>query len=160
MRIYIYIYKHNRNLIVFVSPNILNQQHYHLASLKLKKIYLFKKNLDTRISLYIYIYIYVKLKWHITLFKQKHTKDIKVPQPSQISDNATMSQTLDEYYSSLRDQTNNQLGLYLFCCSIGVIWTVYVLFFNARLIGSIATFLVNLYLRRSSNNVWIKIRKK
>ena len=62
MRIYIYIYKHNRNLIVFVSPNILNQQHYHLASLKLKKIYLFKKNLDTRISLYIYIYIYVKLK--------------------------------------------------------------------------------------------------
>jgi hypothetical protein len=66
---------------------------------------------------------------------------------------------LDEYYNSLKNQTNNQLGLYLFCCSIGVIWTVYVLFFNARLVGSIATFLVNLYLKRYSKNVWIKISK-
>lgn len=64
---------------------------------------------------------------------------------------------LDQYYSNLKDQTNNQLGLYLFCCSIGVIWTVYVLFFNSRLIGSIATFFLNLYLKRYSKTVWIRI---
>lgn len=64
---------------------------------------------------------------------------------------------IDEYYSNLKDQTNNQLGLYLFCCSITIIWTVYVLFFNSRLIGSIATFFINLYLKRYSKSVWIRI---
>lgn len=66
---------------------------------------------------------------------------------------------LDEYYDNLKSQTNNQLGLYLFCCSIGVIWTVYVLFFNSRVVGSVITFLINLYLKRYSSTVWIKISK-
>ena len=66
---------------------------------------------------------------------------------------------LDEYYDNLKSQTNNQLGLYLFCCSIGVIWTVYVLFFNSRVVGSVFTFLINLYLKRYSSTVWIKISK-
>jgi hypothetical protein len=65
---------------------------------------------------------------------------------------------LDSVHGELKDQTNNQLGLYLFCCSIGVIWTVYVLFFNSRVIGSITTFLLNLYLKRYSKLVWIRIR--
>ena len=55
---------------------------------------------------------------------------------------------IDEYYLNLRDQTNDNLGLYLFCCSICVIWTVYVLFFNSRVIGVLLTFVINFYLRR------------
>lgn len=55
---------------------------------------------------------------------------------------------IDEYYLNLRDQTNDNLGLYLFCCSICVIWTVYVLFFNSRVIGALLTFVINFYLRR------------
>ncbi len=66
---------------------------------------------------------------------------------------------LDEYYDNLKTQTNNQLGLYLFCCSIGVIWTVYVLFFNSRVVGSVFTFFINLYLKRYSSKVWIRISK-
>lgn len=65
----------------------------------------------------------------------------------------------DTYVNNLQNQTNNQLGLYLFCCSIGVIWTVYVLFFNSRVIGSIVTFILNLYLKRYSKNDWIRISK-
>ena len=65
---------------------------------------------------------------------------------------------LDSVHKNLKDQTNNQLGLYLFCCSIGVIWTVYVLFFNSRVIGSLTTFLLNLYLKRYSKLVWVRIR--
>jgi hypothetical protein len=65
---------------------------------------------------------------------------------------------LDSVHENLKDQTGNQLGLYLFCCSIGVIWTVYVLFFNSRVIGAVTTFLLNLYLKRYSKLVWIRIR--
>ena len=64
---------------------------------------------------------------------------------------------LDTYYDNLRNQTNNQLGLYLFCCSICVIWTVYILFFNSRVIGTVCTFFLNLYVRRYSKSVWIRI---
>lgn len=88
-----------------------------------------------------------------------------------------MSNKFDGYYTSLKDQTNNQPGLYLFSCSICVIWTVYVLFFNSRVIGALLTFVINVYLKRrqqlaylnpstssASNSgelsqpVWIKIR--
>lgn len=55
---------------------------------------------------------------------------------------------IDEYYLNLKDQTNDNLGLYLFCCSICVIWTVYVLFFNSRVVGALLTFVINFYLRR------------
>lgn len=55
---------------------------------------------------------------------------------------------IDEYYLNLKDQTNDNLGLYLFCCSICVIWTVYVLFFNSRVIGALLTLAINFYLRR------------
>jgi hypothetical protein len=70
---------------------------------------------------------------------------------------------LDQYYDIIKEQTNNRLGLYLFCCSLTVVWTVYVLFFNSRLLGSVVTFFINLYLKRyyyygTSSNTWIKIR--
>lgn len=67
--------------------------------------------------------------------------------------------SMDEYYNNLKNQTNNQLGLYLFCCSISVIWTIYVLFFNSRVIGSLATFCLNIYLKQYSKKVCIRIRK-
>jgi hypothetical protein len=66
---------------------------------------------------------------------------------------------LDQYYVKLKEQTSDQLGPYLFCCSISVIWTIYVLFFNSRIIGIICTFLINLYLKRYSKKVWIRISK-
>ncbi|CAF0826478.1 unnamed protein product [Brachionus calyciflorus] len=63
-----------------------------------------------------------------------------------------------DIFESLKTQTNNQLGLYLFCCAITVIWTVFVLFFNSRVLGSMATFFINLYLKRYSKTLWIRIR--
>ena len=66
---------------------------------------------------------------------------------------------LDDYLTKITDETNNQLGLYLFCCSISVIWTIYVLFFNSRVIGSVVTFFLNIYLKQYSKKVWIRISK-
>ncbi len=66
---------------------------------------------------------------------------------------------LDQYYNNLKFQTKDKVGLYLFCCSIGVIWTVYVLFFNSRVVGSIFTFLFNLYVKRYNEKISVRIRK-
>lgn len=66
----------------------------------------------------------------------------------------------DQYYKILKTQTTNQLGLYLFCCSISIIWAVYIMFFNSRICGILVTFLINhLYLKRFYKNFWIKIGK-
>lgn len=73
--------------------------------------------------------------------------------------NAEQGPNPAEYYELLKSQTNNQLGLYLFCCTISVIWVIYVLFFNSRIIGSIVTFCMNIYLKQYSKKVWIRISK-
>lgn len=70
-----------------------------------------------------------------------------------------MSNIVNQYVDNLQNQTNNQLGLYLFCCGISVIWAIYVLFFNSRIIGIIITFFINLYLKKYSKKVWIRISK-
>jgi hypothetical protein len=75
--------------------------------------------------------------------------------------NSTLKLTdIEQYYTILKNQTTNQLGLYLFCCTISIIWAGYIMFFNSRITGIIATFLINhLYLKRYYKNVWMKIGK-
>jgi hypothetical protein len=65
----------------------------------------------------------------------------------------------EDYYKILKDQTTDKLGTYLFCCSLSVIWTIYILFFNSQVVGYIVTSLINFYLKRYYKNVHVKIRK-
>jgi hypothetical protein len=64
----------------------------------------------------------------------------------------------DRYYEELRKQTTDKLGTYLFCCSLSIIWAIYIIFFNSRLVGYIVTTLINVYLKRYYKNVHMQIR--
>ena len=59
---------------------------------------------------------------------------------------------------TLKSPTPNLL-LYLFCCSISIIWAVYIVFFNSRIFGIIVTFLINKIAFKifTYKNVYLKV---
>jgi hypothetical protein len=63
---------------------------------------------------------------------------------------------LDKIINDLTNQTPN-LPLYLVSCLIAIVWTIYILFFNSRLVGYLVTLIINLILKRKNSKEWIKI---
>lgn len=62
----------------------------------------------------------------------------------------------DNFIDDLSNQTPN-LPLYLVSCLIAIVWTIYILFFNSRLVGYLVTLIINLILKRKNSKEWIKI---
>ena len=72
-------------------------------------------------------------------------------------DSTTKMTELENYINTLKTQTTS-IYLYLFCCSISIFWTVYIMFFNSRILGIIITFLLNnLYFKYYFKNVYVKV---